>query len=224
MRAPTKEKDILNGKSPAELLKEINEIVGKDQRSLPSRSKVFAAIAKLQKFDVLPEVGDSSELDKTVKSGGINLNRGMSGTKGIPAIFYAVELIKGAMYPGTLTAVGNGMYFATASVDGTVGAGFDKVSFAAQKYTKGDEPGVLVRAALKSCNCIEECALMGDNMKESRIRAKSAGIADIGAFAAALGYDAIYANGVYEDTKEIVYVVLNRGALIVQKTCLMIKN
>ena len=44
-----------------------------------------------------------------------------------------------------------------------------------------------------------------------------AGITDIGAYAAALGVDAFKANGVYADVpEENVYVILNRGILLVQ--------
>src|SRR5665213_1015848 len=102
--------DILNGLSTNELRREIQRLTSDDQRSLPPRSKIFAAVAKLQSFDVLPEVIEYVALNEIVSKGSIELNRGISSTKGVPAQLYAKELVLGAMYPGTLSALGNGIY------------------------------------------------------------------------------------------------------------------
>jgi hypothetical protein len=217
--------DILNGLSTNELGKEIQRLITEDQRSLPPRSKVFSAIAKLQKFDVLPEVGGVDEINKAVASGCIELNRGLSSTKGISSQFYAKELLFGSMFPGTLSAIGNGIYFAVPSKQDLLYTPlFPLVSVAALKYTRGETSGALVRAALKATAKIAQCDDLKQDLRENRNRAKRAGINDLGAFAAALGFDAFAADGVYDDTDERVFTVLNRGALIVQKVGVFVKN
>lgn len=210
---------ILIQKSPNELKREIEQFVGKDQRSLPLRSKIFSAVANIQKFDVLPEVVSVEQINEYVKLKCIELNRGLSSTKGIPSQLYARELVLGAMYPGTLTALGNGIYFAVPSrIDPKFHPDFPKVSYAALKYTKSENSGCLIRAALiegsKIGNYDEIIALL----KQNKDRAVAAGIADIGTFAASMGFDAMYADGIYDDTEERVYTVLNRGAIYVQRT------
>ena len=196
--------DILNGLSTNELSKEIQRLICEDQRSLPPRSKVFSAVAKLQKFDVLPEVGDIDDLNKSIADGCLELNRGLAAGKGVPSHFYARELIFGA-YPGTLVALGNGMYFSVPSKSESVfGPAFRLVSVVALKYTVGESSGSLIRAALKKNAKIAECDELKQYLRENRNRAKRAGITDIGAFAAALGFDAIFADGMYDDTDERV--------------------
>jgi hypothetical protein len=81
-----------------------------------------------------------------------------------------------------------------------------------------------VRAALKATAKIAQCDDLKQDLRENRNRAKRAGINDLGAFAAALGFDAFAADGVYDDTDERVFTVLNRGALIVQKVGVFVKN
>lgn len=222
--APTN--DIIFQMSPNELEKEIKAIVDKDQRALPPRAKIFSAIAKLQKFDVLPEVGMPDEVNASIKGGSIELQRGISATKGIPSRFYAAELIRGAMYPGTLSAMGNGMYFSTVGKDAIASehAAIPLVSRVAMMYTRGTEgAGILVRAALKKNAKIAYCEDLKADLRDNRNRAKKAGITDVGAFAAALGFDAFYADGLYSEVPdEVVYVVLNRGAVLMQRTCLMV--
>jgi hypothetical protein len=158
--------------------------------------------------------------------GGKELLRGISSTKGIPSRLYATELIRGAMYPGTLSALGNGMYFATPNPKDEPGhhAAFPRISRIAMMYTKGAEGvGILVRAALKHDAKIACCDDLKSDLRDNRNRAKRAGITDVGAFAAALGFDAFYADGVYPDVPdEVVYVVLNRSALLMQSTCLLV--
>lgn len=215
---------ILFDKSPNELEREIQAYVSKDQRSLPPRAKIFSAIAKIQGFDALPEVAKPDELTALIaKEEAKEIYRGMSPTRGIPSIFYARELILGAMYPGTLSVLGNGMYFATASQQiGT--PEFPMLSQIAMKYAKGTQEGagILVRAALKKDAKVSSCDDLKQELRENRNRAKKAGITDVGAFAAALGLDAFYADEVYDDIDgELVYVVLNRGKLVIQNACLM---
>ena len=216
--------DILNGKSTNELKQEIDKLVREDQRSLPHKAKVFSAIAKLQKFDVLPETGSIDAVNAAIAAGNTELNRGMSSTKGIPSVFYARELIMGAMYPGTLSALGNGMYFAAPSEKREDFPGFPLVSVVARKYIKGDGSGILVRAALNKSAKVADCHDIKQDLKENKNRAKLAGITDIGAFAASLGIDAFYSDNVYMDTPERVYVVLNRGVILIQISCILVQT
>jgi hypothetical protein len=58
--------------------------------------------------------------------------------------------------------------------------------------------------------------------RENKNRASDIGINDAGAFAAALGFEAIFCEGVYYHTDERCWIVLNRGALIFQRTGLQI--
>jgi hypothetical protein len=217
--------DILNGLSPNELSKEVVRLVSEDQRGLPMKSKVFAAIAKLQKFDVLPEVCGFNEINKAIQAGGVELNRGLSATKGVPSMFYAKELLFGSLYPGTLSAFGNGIYFAVPSKeDPTYFPGFPKISIVALKYTSSETPGVVVRAVLRKGSKIANCDDLKDDLRENRNRAKRAGINDLGAFAAALGFDAFFADYVYDDTDERVYTVLNRGTLSLQNQAALVNK
>jgi hypothetical protein len=158
-----------------------------------------------------------------IKNGAIEVHRGLSATKGSTSKFYAGELIRGAMYPGTQIAFGHGMYFATPSKDGNLPS-FPRVSMVARKYTSSpDGTGFLVRAALKKDVKIADCEDIKKEFRENRNRASKAGITDIGAYAASLGIDAFKADGVYTDhLEEVVYVVLNRGKLIVQTTGLSV--
>lgn len=217
--------DILNGLSVNELKREIDKYVCEDQRSLPHRAKVFAAVAKIQKFDVLPEVIETDKMNVKVAEGCIELNRGLSSTNAIPSQFYARELVLGAMYPGTLSALGNGIYFAVPTVKNERFLPlFPLVSTIALKYTKGESSGFLIRAALIKGVKIADCNDLRDDLRDNRNRARSSGIADIGTFAAALGFDAYFADGVYNDTDERIYTVLNRGSIYVQKTGTLIAN
>jgi hypothetical protein len=217
--------DILNGFSVNELSKEIAKYVSEDQRSLPHRAKVFAAVAKLQKFDVLPEVITVEKMNEYIPLGCVELNRGLSSTNAIPSQFYAMELVRGAMYPGTLSALGNGIYFAVPTVkDEHFLPTFPMVSAVALKYTKGENSGCLIRAALVKNAKIADCDDLKDDLRDNRNRARSSGITDIGTFAAALGFDAYYADGVYNDTDERIYTVLNRGAIYVQSSAKLIRN
>jgi hypothetical protein len=219
-------RDILNELSPNELDKEIQAHVSKDQRALPMRSKVFAAIAKIQQFDRLPEIVEINDLNEVLKDKDyVELNRGLSSTKGVTSQFYAKELFMGAMYPGTLSALGNGIYFAVPSKkDDQFLPTFPLISVVALKYTEGETAGIVLRAALKKGSKVADCDGLKQYLRENRNRAKRAGITDLGAFAAALGIDAFHADGLYDDTDERVYTVLNRGALLLQKRGILVKS
>src|SRR5712672_161362 len=109
--------DIFHGLSRPELKKRINEHVACDQRSLPQRAKIFAAVAKIQEFDTLPDVVSPNEMNEMIGSGLTELQRGISANGSVPAILYARELARGPMFPGTLSAIGHGIYMATTSVE-----------------------------------------------------------------------------------------------------------
>lgn len=215
--------DIFHEFSSAELEKEINDLTAKDQRSLPLKAKVFAAVAKIQKFDMLPEVVEVAELDALVGAGAKELNRGLAGVRGVAAVLYAKDLLHGTMYPGTLSAYGNGIYLATPMRMNPNNPAFAKVSAVALGYTKGEGAGVLVRAALKADAKILEYADLWELYLQNRSRALKAGVKDLGAFTAALGYDAYYLDGI-EHPHERTWTVVNRGALTFQKIALQVRS
>jgi hypothetical protein len=129
------------------------------------------------------------------------------------------------MYPGTLSALGNGIYFAVPSfTDQQFLPHFPLASKIALKYTKGEDSGVLIRAALNVDAQVADCDILKEGLREFRNRVREAGITDIGTFAAAIGKDAYFADGIYDDTGEMVYTVLNRGMLWVQREARLIKN
>jgi hypothetical protein len=217
--------DLIHEKSPNELGKEILALVAGDLRALPIRSKIFAAVAKLQGFDTLPEIGTLVEIETIISEGGIEIQRGLSATKGIPSTLYAKELAVGPLFPGTQSAKGNGIYFAVPSLPDKFKSipSFLKVSQVALKHTFGESSGIIVKAVLKPGAKTADFDEVKQLLREHKNRAKTAGIEEIGSFCAALGFDAVYCDEVYEgDLNERVYVVFNRGALVLQNICLMI--
>src|SRR5947208_15139400 len=105
--------DIFYQFSKAELKKELDALMASDPRSLPLKAKMFAAVAKKQGFDLLPDSAGIADIDKFCgEKGFVELNRGISSSNGILAGFYAKELLTGPLYPGTLTAMGNGIHLA----------------------------------------------------------------------------------------------------------------
>jgi hypothetical protein len=100
--------NLIQDRSPAELKKEITGIVEKDLRALPGTAKIFAAVARLQKFDRLPEIADPARIDESIAEGCKELQRGISPSDGVPAELYARELIGGTLHPGTKIAYGHG--------------------------------------------------------------------------------------------------------------------
>lgn len=101
---------------------------------------------------------------------------------------------------------------------------FPRISKVALKYTNGETSGILVRAALKKTSQIGECDGLQQYLRENRNRARRAGITDLGAFAASLGFDAIYEDCLYDDSEERIFTVVNRGALLIQKTGVFVKS
>lgn len=214
--------DLFYGLSRAELKKEITALVSKDQRSLPERAKVFSAVANMQKFDMLADIVECEELEKRVTDGAIELQRGIAPNRGVPAILYARELLLGPLYPGTLSALGHGIYLATTSVEFGKHEGFPRISRIAHEYAKKCHPGIIVRCALKKDAKITDAEGLKDFLRENRNRARDVGITDVGTFAAAFGFDGYFCDGVEPGTNERVWIVVNRGALVFQKNALQI--
>lgn len=213
--------DLFHSLSTNELKKEIGKIVSKDTRSLPDKAKVFSAIASIQKFDLLPDVTEFAKLSELVAAGHKELNRGITATRGVPAMFYVKELLLGPMYPGTLSSLGNGIYLAsTQASEKKLPDTFPSISQIAIKYANGDEGGIVVRCALKPDAKVMEYDGLKDFCRDNRNRAREAGLGDMGAIAAALGYDAYFREQIERDINEIVWVVVNRNALTFQRQVL----
>ena len=64
---------------------------------------------------MLPDVVPFNDLNKMIAEGATELNRGISTSNNVPAQLYARELLLGTLYPGTLSAMGNGIHLATPS-------------------------------------------------------------------------------------------------------------
>ena len=220
--------DIFYRKSTPELKREIDAIMAEDTRSLPLKAKIFAAVAKLQNFDMLPELGDVTEIDSAVGKGAVQLNRGISGTKSAQATIYARDLLMGSMYPGTLSAYGNGIYFAVPSKKYDKHPAFPLISVLAHEYAQPEDPqfgaGIILRAVLSPNARTADCDDLRQYFKENRSRAQHAGITDLGAFAASVGIEAYFMDGCYDHTDERVWIVVNRGALVFQKTALQVRH
>jgi len=215
--------DIFHDLSPNELKKEIARITSEDVRSLPPNAKIFSAIVRLQNFDRLPEFTDYGCINKMVAKGCVELNRGLSGTKGVPALLYARELIRGPMYPGTLSSLGNGIYLATTGdyADTPINPPmFPNLSKTAVKYASNDDSGVILRCALKESAKILDFDDVRAIARDNRNRVRDAQVTDFGALTAALGFDAFFRDDTFDGSGEKVYVVVNRTALTFQREVL----
>lgn len=157
---------------------------------------VLAKMLKQQGFDGLPTKVDAAELKDLVKQGGTPIFRGISGDSHAE---YADAFLNGDLFAGRGT-YGNGTYFSSSKVDAQGFAGKDGSLLAGvlspdAKVAKVDDlvPGMLAeRDAIRATGALKDGAIA----------------ADMGRYAASLGYDAIY-DGNY-------YVVLNRTALAVE--------
>jgi hypothetical protein len=214
--------DIFYGSSMAALKKQIKEIAERDQRSLPSKAKVFAAVAKLQKFDLLPDVARPDELTALAANGCVELQRGISSSSGVSAKIYAAELLRGTLFPGTMTAFGQGIYLSTPSCRYEGHSAFPHFSRVAHKYAKKCPPGIIVRCVLKKDANVQDSDDLMQYLRENKNRAKEVFDApDLGTFAAALGIDGYHCSSL-EHCDETTWVILNRTALIFQPTVLQV--
>ena len=83
-----------------------------------------------------------------------------------------------------------------------------RMSVVAERYASSEIGGIIMRAALKP---------KARTIGEDQNRAERAGITDFGTYAAALGCDAVFINGAFTYCQERMWVVLNRGELVIQK-------
>lgn len=215
--------DLFSTHSPSKLAEAIAKSVAGDHRSLPSRAKAFAAVAKMQGFDAYPDIRPAAEIDRLVtEEKCIELNRGLSGTNGIPAILYARELVMGSMYPGTQSAFGTGIYLAdlgSAFEPATKIAGFSRISKTAYDHAGAGENGVVLRCLLKPGSRILTHDELKDLRRDNKNRYREAQLSDCGSLTAALGCDGFFCDGIGTHEGEHWFVVVNRTALIFQSTC-----
>jgi len=215
--------DLFHSLSPSKLRQEISVRVLKDQRALPERAKIFGAVSEMQGFDGWPGLLPVADVQKLIDAGEMELNRGICGTNGLPAFFYADQLVRGPLYPGLLTAFGHGIYLSTVSEHdpGTPPIpAFPRVSKSAARYSGQNETGVILRCSLKASAKILVQKDFDEFRRENRNRAREAQLTDYGSLAAALGYDAMECDKLRADQTETWYVVVNRTALTFQNTVL----
>jgi hypothetical protein len=219
--------DLFFKHSPSKLRAEIEQRASSDPRSLPWKAKIFAAVANLQGFDQWPELKTPAEVDRLIAAQHRELNRGISGTKGVPAIFYAKELLTGAMYPGTLAAFGTGIHLSTPSAFPTDLAAvpqFPRLSKTARKYASDDDTGAILRCALNPNAKILANEQIREIRRDNRNRAREAGLLDFGALTAALGFDGFLCEKLDTAQEESWYVIVNRTTLIFQNIALLLVN
>ena len=221
--------DIFHSDSVKSLNSRIRKLIQSDQRSLPDRSKVFSAVARIQKFDAFPEIFGADQISDRVSDGDIELYRGISGANGLPGAAFAVALLRGTLHPGTQAAFGQGIYFATPSKSLRSPAKlFPSWSKTAHKHAKKshEHPGIIVRASLKKSSTIGDSSEIRQFLAENKARAikifKGLGALDQGTFAAMLGFDALKCDDYEEFTGETTYLVLNRGSLRFQISALQV--
>ena len=211
--------------SPAKLEAQIEHLVAQETRALLDGAKVFAAVASIQEFDRLPAIMAPGALTAIVGAGGTEMNRGLSSAAGIPAESFARVFSNGPLYPGALTAIGHGIYFAHPSlVSEQNERGFAPTcSETAKHYARrGQGPGCLVRAVLHPDARVVTREQAKEYFREQKNRAQRAGLRDLGVFCAAAGFDAIVAEDLHRWTSETCWNVLNRSALMTQEVCLQI--
>jgi hypothetical protein len=214
--------NLIQDRSPSELKKEITGIVEKDLRALPGTAKIFAAVARLQEFDRLPEIADPARIDHFIAEGCKELQRGISPSDGVPAELYARELIGGTLHPGTRIAYGQGIYLSTPSIAGNLPE-FPKISEVARHYAcSPDGAGIVLRSILKNEVQLLEREDIFQHFREEKNRARQAGISDLGTFAAACGFRGYTCDGIAPKYEEEVVVVLDRTALVFQRVALQI--
>ena len=199
-------------------------------------------IAKEQGFDALPKVVSSAEMDELIKNGAEPIYRGLQSIK------YCDEFINGEYYAG-LGMYGNGNYFVgntTRQLDNATRQykTYDGLELATA-YAGNNEKGGIVRAVLDPNAKVIDYNIVDDADSGIYYNDKSInkildgeknqyGIVlkptetdhliqrilhyDEGRWAAYAGYDAIYVPSLN------YYCVLNRSAVIVDKTVITLKE
>lgn len=208
--------DLFHKLSPKRLKEEIAQKVLLDQRSLPERTKIFSAVANMQGFDGWPGLEGVDDIERLIAAGQIELNRGLCGNKGVPAIFYAKELLMGPMYPGTLAAFGSGIHLSTVSEYDAPVPGFPRCAKTSLKYWGNTGTGVIVRCVLNANAKIFTSEQLVEFRRENRNRARESQLTDLGSLTAALGYDGFICDKLEANQTEEWYVIVNRTALTFQ--------
>jgi hypothetical protein len=122
------------------------------------------------------------------------------------------------MFPGTLTAFGQGIYFSTPSVSDGIHPAFPRYSHVADQYAKKGASGLIVWCVVKKEANIQDSDELRQFLRENKSRAKEVFDApDLGTFAASLGIDGYHCSSV-EHPDETTWVILNRPALVFQTT------
>jgi len=172
----------------------------------------LTVIARAQGWDALPEIGNKQDLDQAAEAGGVRLWRGAGGSR-------FAEHLRGLRhgevgYGGGL--YGNGIY-ATASQD-------DAEYYATEGWVKDEPPEGSVQAMVVRPDArILKWRVYRESGKVKALRAHAdkTGV-DMGAAAAAAGYDAIRVIGGHtgavddfgEDSSADQWVILNRTAAL----------
>jgi hypothetical protein len=91
--------DLFYRLSPKKLKSEIAALMEEDERPLPFKAKMFAAVARLQQFDKLPSIATPDELSTEGAKGCVELLRGISSTAGVPSQIFANQLLLGGCSP-----------------------------------------------------------------------------------------------------------------------------
>ena len=213
-------RDLIHTMSPSTFNSRIDPFVAANAQPLLTDAKRFLAVAKVQEFNLKPEIVGRERLEALISEGCVELNRGLRPTLGQPATFYAEQFYYGAMYPGIQIAYGHGIYFAEPRTTiAPPDPNFPRISEVAVRYATMDGAiGVVVRCALK-----KEAVIMGlDQLRAERQadknRLRRMGIEDLGTFAAALGIDAFWVEEPFDYAREKTWIVVNRAMLFAQRT------
>jgi hypothetical protein len=178
----------------------------------------------MQRFDEWPDIKPPHEIQNLVAQGYKELNRGLSGSFGIPAKLYANELARGPLFPGTQSAFGTGIYLTDLGcpiMSNPAHPAFPNgVATTAHEHAGTGDNGVILRCLLKP----DARLLSHDDVKafrrENRNRFREAQLNDCGSLTAAIGYDGFQCDGIGSKAGEKWYVITNRSVLIFQTTYL----
>jgi hypothetical protein len=176
----------------------------------------------MQGFDAFPQWKPHAEMVGLLAAGARELQRGLSGSNGLPALKYARELLTGLMYPGTQCAFGTGIYFTDMGCSFSPKnpiPGFEKIAKTAYDHAGADDSGVILRCTLRPGTKILTHDEVKDLRRENRNRFREAQLSDCGSLTAALGCDGFTCPGIGPNDGEQWYVIVNRTALIFQNTC-----
>jgi hypothetical protein len=218
-------RDLIHDLSPRKLAGILEPLVSANVQPLTLAAKQFLVVASLQGFDGLSVAADHDEMEVLISRGHIELNRGLAPALGQPASFFARQFAAGPMYPGGVIVHGHGMYFAEPSRSNPDNPRFPRLSEVAARYaTKGGAGvmGILLRCALKPDTKTMAIENLLEAYRGDRNRVRSAGLSDLGTYAAARGVDAFWIDEHFTYSSERTWNVVNRTALILQRTSIRV--